>query len=218
MDVLVITDDDARGSLLGACLREDGYQVAHSRCSAELNPPAGGIAPLQAPAMSGMVLFDATGGRAADVAVMRSRFSGPLVVVSADLGDDAELAALEDGADDFLHTPLDPRVLRARVRRLLRPQLPRVVGGIVVDRVRRAVTASGRRLPLTDIEVELVWALASRTGEVVTREHMYRDILKTTYDGHDRGLDIHISRLRPKLSPYGVSIHAVRGSGYILSA
>ena len=58
----------------------------------------------------------------------------------------------------------------------------------------------------------------SRTGEVVTREHMYRDILKTTYDGHDRGLDIHISRLRPKLSPYGVSIHAVRGSGYILSA
>ncbi len=169
-------------------------------------------------AAPGLVILDLTALDAREVLRLRELFAGSMIAVAAEASDELELAALLHGADDFVRTPLDPRILRARVRRLLRPRASCVVGRIVVDKTRRRATAGELRLPLTAIELDVLWTLATHVGEVVTRERLYREVHQVEYDGRDRGLDIHVSRIRPKLSPHGVSIVSVRGSGYLLSA
>lgn len=210
MDVLFIASDDARAMVLNACLREEGYRVERALAVDVLATPDAVV--------PGLVMLDVTALDPRVVARLRDVFAGPLVVVAAEATDETELAALVHGADDFLRMPLDPRILRARVRRLLRPRVSCVVGGIVVDKTRRRATAGDQRLPLTAIELDVLWTLAQHAGEVVTREKLYREVHKVEYDGRDRGLDIHVSRIRPKLSPHGVTIVSVRGSGYLLSA
>lgn len=211
MSILVVAADDDRAMILGACLREDGHTVVRDR---EPTPEALSEAEL--------VILDLSGqpedAGALRVASARERRAGPLVAVGAAASAELEIAALDAGADDFVHAPLDPRVLRARVRRLLQPRITCAVGPMILDRGRRSATVNGLPLHLTAIELEVLWVLAIRAGQVVSRDQIYREVHHTPYDGRDRGVDIHVSRIRPKVVPHGVSIRAVRGTGYLLSS
>jgi DNA-binding response OmpR family regulator len=202
VDVQLIVDDDARALVLAACLRDEGLSLVRVR----------------EPGARGLVLLDASDGGRALIAKVRAACVSPLVVVGpASPEAQLELDALEAGADDFVALPLVPRVLRLRVRRLVGRAAVCVVGPLVLDRQRRRATVDGRPLGLTGIEVDVVAALAAHAGQVVSREHLFRAVHDVPYDGRDRGLDVHVSRARPKLSPHGVRIEAVRGAGYILT-
>jgi DNA-binding response OmpR family regulator len=70
-------------------------------------------------------------------------------------------------------------------------------------------------------EFEVLWLLASRAGEVVSRSELIANLRGFEYDGFDRSMDIRISRLRRKLegqTPQGITIKTVRGKGYLFSA
>ena len=86
--------------------------------------------------------------------------------------------------------------------------------------VAREACYDGALVELTGVEFGLLWALASRAGEVVSRDELYTDVLGARYDGLDRGVDIHLSRVRKKLADRGFDpgeIKSIRGAGYLLA-
>ncbi len=154
----------------------------------------------------------------------RPRYPGAVLALNRGGGDDAVLQALEAGADDVVDAPVAPRVLLARVEALLRRvggSGPAWIGALAVDRARREVQVDGHLVPLTSAEFNLVRILAEQHGRVVSRSRLFRDVLGVPYDGLDRGIDVHVSRVRRKLTRAGladVRIVAVRGQGYQLTA
>ena len=118
-----------------------------------------------------------------------------------------QVAGLEIGADDYVKKPVEPRVLLARVRALLRrsrgPREESPVelrfGGLHVDGRSRRVHLEGEELDLTTTEYDLLHLLATHAGSVLSRDELFRRLRGIEYDGIDRSIDIAISRLRRKL-------------------
>lgn len=163
---------------------------------------------------------------------VRPRYRQPILMLTA-LGDEVdEVVGLEVGADDYLVKPVRPRLLLARIHSLLRrigtsqasadgdgEQVLRV-GGLVLDAARRSVTMDEVEIDLTTTEFDLLWYLAARAGQVVTRESLYVDLRGVAWDGLDRSIDIAVARLRRKLGDDGKHpqiVKSVRGSGYLLA-
>lgn len=162
---------------------------------------------------------------------VRPRYRNPILMLTA-LGDEVdEVVGLEVGADDYLVKPVRPRVLLARIHSLLRrvggvagdadggAQVLRV-DDLVLDGARRSVTRDEVEIELTTTEFDLLWYLASRAGQVVTRESLYIDLRGGEWDGLDRSIDIAVARLRRKLGDDGKHpqiVKSVRGAGYLLA-
>jgi DNA-binding response OmpR family regulator len=92
-------------------------------------------------------------------------------------------------------------------------------GSMEIDRSTRQVRVDQREILLTTAEFDLLWRLACRAGEAVTRDELYADILSREYDGLDRCIDLRVSRLRRKLGDNSRNprlIKSVRYEGYLL--
>ena len=145
-------------------------------------------------------------------------------------GDDVDrIVGLEIGADDYLPKPFNPRELLARMRAILRrsastetaiePTLLQV-DGLELDTAARTFQQNGERIELTDVEFALLEALLHSPGKVVTREELTESVLGRKFHPFDRSLDMHISRLRRKLSGKDMDedrVKTVRGTGYQLA-
>ena len=80
------------------------------------------------------------------------------------------------------------------------------------------VTLDGTPVELTTAEFDLLWLLASRAGEVVTRDQISHALHGHEWDGLDRSIDLCISRLRKKLGDDGRKpdrVRSIRGTGYM---
>jgi DNA-binding response OmpR family regulator len=146
-------------------------------------------------------------------------------------GEDIDrIVGLEIGADDYLPKPFNPRELLARIRAILRrsaanrtarPAIKHLsVGGIELDSGARTATCDGVELDLTNVEFELLGALMSAPGQILTREHLTELVLDRRFNPFDRSLDMHVSRLRRKLddaAKLGDQIKTIRSVGYQLA-
>jgi DNA-binding response OmpR family regulator len=157
---------------------------------------------------------------------LRPGYAGPVVMFTARDEDVDEIVGLELGADDYLTKPVEPRVLLARLRSLLRRFRPAETsseerlsfGQLVVDASARTVMLQQQQIELSTGEFDLLWLLAGMAGRVVDRDSALKSLRGFGYDGMDRSVDIGISRLRRKLMddahrPY--RIKTVRGRGYL---
>jgi DNA-binding response OmpR family regulator len=122
--------------------------------------------------------------------------------------------------------PFSIRELLARVRAMLR----RVdlegrrqgaatgdqvhAGPLVVDSTSRIATLDGKAMHLTRKEFELLHVLVSNPGRAFSREFLVERIWGSDFDGFDRAVDTHVTRLRRKLGPLGERIVTVWGVGY----
>ena len=164
---------------------------------------------------------------------VRHRYRGAILMLTASQSDADHVAGLEIGADDFVTKPIEPRILLARIR----AQLRRLSGGrgsteqsvdgvlrigqLLVDIGSRDVSVAERPVALTTMEFDVLAMLARQAGTVVGRADLYANVLGIEYDGLDRGIDVHISRIRRKLQRSGFDtsrLKAVRGVGYLLAA
>ena len=161
---------------------------------------------------------------------LRQQHLMPIIMVTA-RGDEVDrVLGLEVGADDYLVKPFSLRELLARVRAMLRRvdlegrrQGPSTndriqVGGLVVDSASHAATLDGRPMHLTRKEFELLTVLVSNPGRAFSREFLVQRIWGTDFDGFDRAVDTHVTRLRKKLGPLGDQIVTVWGVGYRFNA
>lgn len=152
-----------------------------------------------------------------------------VLMLSAQGCDDDRIAALDEGADDYLAKPFNPRELVSRIRAVLRRmprgmQLERIMeqsrAGLAVNQEARQAFYRGKRLPLTDVEFTLLNVFLDSPGCVLEREELVTRVFQKQFHPLDRSLDMHISRLRRKLSVVDElvdTIKTIRSSGYLFT-
>jgi DNA-binding response OmpR family regulator len=224
--IMLVEDDPAVARTLTDALEPSGYRLwlaetgADAKTLLERTRPDLIILDLMLPDVDGLVLC--SGLKAiADV---------PIVICSATSQKRDAILGLKLGADDFIAKPFDIYELEARVEAVLRraTQARNVepttalpdhirIGELIIDRSRRRVTLGNAPIQLTPTEYRLVSALASRPDEILSRDDLATLVWGYQDASNGRTIDVHIRRLRVKLSSGPVAapaIVAVRGFGY----
>ena len=161
---------------------------------------------------------------------VRTNYRGIILMLTARDEDFDQILGLEMGADDYIAKPVQPRVLLARIKALLR-RLPTndgpanesekmVFGQFNISQSTRTAVLSGENIDLTTAEFDLLWLLASHAGNVLSRDDLLQELRGIGFDGLDRSIDARISRLRKKLNDdpeNPTRIKTVRGKGYLFS-
>lgn len=165
----------------------------------------------------------------------RQDYDGPVLMLTAREDDTDQVVGLELGADDYVKKPVEPRLLLARIRAMLRRydrasrtnsnSLYRaseteelVFDTLRLDKAAQEVSLAGKSVNLTTNEFFLLWTLASYGGHTLDRETLFKKTRGISYDGIDRSIDISISRLRKKLGDSTEKpwrIKTVWGQGYL---
>lgn len=226
--ILIVEDDDELAALLLEYLGQ--HEFALSRVATGTD----GIEAILATRPDIVVLdLMLPGANGLDVCRrVRAEFGGAILMLTASQSEVDHVAGLELGADDFVVKPIEPRVLLARIRAQLRrigstgSVAPRASDGriqiqsLLLDVPSRDATVDGQPVPLTTMEFDVLARLAAEAGVVVRREDLYTEVMGVEYDGIDRGMDVHVSRIRKKLRDSGFDakqLKSVRGVGYLLA-
>lgn len=216
-------DDITLCELLVEFLKRDGFDAS------AVNSGAEALEAIRHDAQYDAVVLDIMMPGASGLEVLqslRSRFNVPIIMLTG-RGDDIDrIIGLEMGADDYIGKPCNPRELAARLRAVLRrtaeppDRTTRPVleaNGVRVDIGRREASLGGQPLNLTSAEFNTLALLMQSAGEVLSKEFLTEKVLHRKLNAYDRSIDVHISRIRQKLSTHpGASnlIKAVRGAGY----
>jgi DNA-binding response OmpR family regulator len=230
--VLVVEDDPDIAHLLVDALELADYRVWHAadgheaRACIESARPDLVLLDLVLPDMDGLVLCS----------LLKSMAEVPIIICSASSRRSDPVLSLKLGADDFVRKPFEIEDLLARVEAVLRrapprpattaaPPAPRQaqlrVGELVVEPGRRRATLAGEVVPLTPTEFRLLTALVGHPESVLTRDRLAREVWGYADATNGRTIDVHVRRLRVKLSHgrvLGPSIVSVRGMGYRITA
>ena len=151
----------------------------------------------------------------------------PIILLTARSDDIDVVVGLESGADDYVVKPVQPRVLDARIRAVLRrhggstPEQVDVAvfGDLSVDRSAMIVSRGGLPISLTPTELKLLVELSRRPGQALSRQQLLRLVWDHDYLGDSRLVDACVQRLRAKVEPVPSEpqlIRTVRGIGYRL--
>ena len=225
VDILLVEDDRRLAELTAEYFEQNGLSVAiESRGDKALAQfarvkPRVVLLDLMLPGADGLTICRE----------LREIFKGPILIFTARDSDIDQVIGLEAGADDYVTKPVDPMVLLARTRALLRrvetSDQPRAQGGdIVLGALRispsaQQVLLDNDAVQLTTHEFELLLLLARHAGTVLSRDDIFRHLRGIDYDGIDRTIDGRISKLRKKLGDDATEparIKTVWGKGYLL--
>jgi two-component system response regulator CpxR len=224
-DILLIDDDVELCSMLSEYMGRNGFRIA-----AIHRGDTGLRTALEKP--FAMILLDVMLPGLDGLEVLRRlrASSSVSVLLLTARGDDVDrIVGLEIGADDYLPKPFNPRELLARMRAILRrtagthekqDQTLLRADGLELNLATRTVLQNGKKIELTDVEFALLEALMRSPGKVVSREEISESALGRKFHPFDRSLDMHVSRLRRKLSPKDATeelVKTIRGTGYQLA-
>lgn len=138
----------------------------------------------------------------------------PIIFLTAKDSDDDMVSGLNLGADDYIAKPYSIKNVLARVAAVLRRTTPKKIQGINCNRATLLCTVDGSPVKLPRKEFELLALFLENPGRIFTRE----EILDRIWPQHsviiDRSIDVHITRLRSKIAPYGKNIVNRSGYGY----
>ena len=227
--VLIVEDEESFLEALRIGLTREGFAIDVARDGAEALERFGAIEP-------DIVLLDLMLPRISGIDVcreIRTKSDVPIIMVTAKGEEIDAVVGLEVGADDYVTKPYRFRELVARMRSVLRrsvsdaaaPSEPASagsqarleVGEVVIDTGRHEVSVRGDRVEMPLKEFDLLVALVSSPGRVLTRDVLIDQVWGHDYVGDTKTLDVHIKRLRNKVeadpsSP--TAIVTIRGLGY----
>ena len=158
----------------------------------------------------------------------RPNYQGRILMLTASEDSIDQIVGLEVGADDFVQKPIEPRVLLARIRALLRrssiaPEPTETPSKnllkfreLNINKASRNVEFQQQMLDLTTPEFDMLALLAENAGEIVSREQVFKALKNIEYDGLNRFADITISQIRKKLGDNADDyLKTIRGKGYL---
>ena len=229
--ILIVEDDERLASLTRDYLQNNGLTVSiesHGGAAVERirkEQPDLVVLDLMLPGEDGLSICRR----------VRPQYSGPILMLTARTDDMDQILGLEMGADDYIGKPVQPRVLLARIRALMRRVIEKnqpLVGAdpvsegpvrvqfneLIIDRSMREAWLSGNTVDLTSAEFDLLWLLASNAGRVLSREEIFTALRGIEYDGQDRSIDVRVSRIRPKIGDdpiHLLRVKTVRSKGYL---
>jgi len=216
--VLLVEDDPAARQGLELALRRLGYQV---RLAGTGEAALDGICEYAADVVVLDVMLPGVDGF--EVCRRLRRDSDVPVIMLTARGDDFDIVAgLEAGADDYVVKPVEPRVLDARIRAVLRRMAradspAETYGELVIDRGSLVVRRAGREVSLTPTELRLLLVLSGSPRQVFSREQLLDQVWEHDYLGDSRLVDACVQRLRAKIETDTSEpryIQTVRGFGY----
>jgi two-component system KDP operon response regulator KdpE len=199
---ILVCDDDAQIlRALRLVLRGAGYEVLTSSTAEEaldrasIGGPHAAIIDLMLPDRPGIEVCTE----------LRAWSEIPIIVLSAVTDEATKIAALQNGADDYVTKPFAPGELVARVQAVLRragraPTEPRIeAAGLVIDLAAHSVTVDGEEVRLTPIEFALLRALAVNRGLLMTHRKLLAEVWGPEFVDATPLLRTHIANLRRKL-------------------
>ncbi|MDH6676829.1 two-component system response regulator MtrA [Rhodococcus sp. LBL1] len=220
--VLLIEDDDNLRDALSLALHRYGYTVTDA-ASGETGLSALTDGPVDLVVLD--VMLPGVDGFEVCRRI-RARSTVPIIMLTA-RGEDVDVVSgLETGADDYVVKPVQPRILDARIKAVLRrasaavaaaPTGREVHGDLVIDRDALTIIEGDRRPELTRTEWQLLLALSERPGQVFSREQLLERVWGFDHLGGSRLVDACVQRLRAKLEKEPSNpryVQTVRGFGY----
>lgn len=231
INLLLVEDDVRLAELIQDYIEQQGFKVRlqHRGDSAvaEFQPEITDIVilDLMLPGMDGLQVCQQ----------IRKVFDGPLLILTAKNSDIDHVMGLELGADDFVTKPIEPPVLLARLRALMRryhrssnnnPESLEQIhelhfGNLYINRNAQQVSLEQVSIDLTTQEFALLWLLAENAGKILSRDQIFVHMRGIEYDGMDRSVDVRISHLRKKLQDNADQpkrLKTVWGKGYLFVA
>lgn len=203
--ILVVDDEPGLRRALATNLRARGYLVdvaesgEHALTLAADHHPDLVVLDLGLPGIDGIEVIEGIRG-----------WSGmPIVVLSARGAEDAKVAALDAGADDYVMKPFGMAELLARVRAGLRRSVAAGEDGSAivatdafsVDLAAKRVTAGGEEVHLTPTEWHVVEVLIRNPGKLVSQRQLLQEVWGPAYEKETNYLRLYLAQIRRKLEP-----------------
>jgi two-component system, OmpR family, phosphate regulon response regulator OmpR len=218
--LLVVDDDERLRGLLRRYLADNGFRITLAADAAEARLKLKSleydlaIVDVMMPGENGFEL----------TASLKAERRVPILLLTAMAEAENRIHGLEQGADDYLVKPFEPRELVLRIRNILARAASDGVGasaevrfgGFRLDLKRGELLRGDELVHLTAAERALLGALAQRAGAPVSRERLAEE---AQFSGNVRTVDVQITRLRRKIErdpKYPRYLQTVRGIGYVL--
>ena len=218
--IMVVDDDPNIRELVRLYLEKEGFEVTCAERGDEAvklfraSPPNLMLLDVMLPGMDGWQVCRE----------VRKISNIPIIMLTAKDETFDKVLGLELGADDYIVKPFDMKELVARIKAVIRrfqasdaPEKELVFPGLTINISQYTVTYMGKPLEMPPREIELLYFLASHPGMVFTREQLLEQVWGYDYFGDSRTVDVHVKRLREKLSggeELGWQIKTVWGVGY----
>ena len=216
--LLVVDDDERLRDLLRRYLSDNGFRVTAASNAAEARQKLNSlefdllIVDVMMPGETGFEL----------TASLKSNRKAPVLLLTAMAEPENRIYGLEQGADDFLAKPFEPRELVLRIRNILQRAAVADLtadlrfGSFRFDTKRGELWRGDELAHLTAAEGALLTALARCAGTPLTREILAEE---AQFSGNVRTVDVQITRLRRKIErdpKFPRYLQTVRGTGYVL--
>jgi len=215
--ILAVEDDIHIGKLLRMELSHEGYEVevltdgkeALKHLEKEL--PDLLILDVMLPGLDGFTVLEE----------IREYISTdlPVIMLTAKGEVKDRIRGLRSGADDYLPKPFVIEELLARIEAVLRRKgkVERIsYHELMLDLQSREASVSGEPLQLSRTEFDLLAALLSNAGIVMSKERLLEKVWGSEDWGNPNVVEVYINYLRKKLGKTGERIKTVRGSGYVV--
>ena len=220
LKILLVDDDHNIRQLVNLYLQKEGFEVMMADRGDEAlkmfkaSPPNLILLDIMLPGMDGWQVCRE----------VRKISNIPIIMLTAKDETFDKVLGLELGADDYVAKPFDMKELVARIKAVSRrfqnaeaPEKELVFPGLTININQYTVMYMGKELEMPPKELELLYFLASHPGMVFTREQLLEQVWGYDYFGDSRTVDVHVKRLREKLSggeAMGWQIKTVWGVGY----
>lgn len=211
--ILVIDDEEALREGLKVYLELEGYDVC--ACHDAESAMAMDLSDFD------LILLDIMmdGMNGIDFAkIIRSRQETadvPIIFLTAKDSEDDMITGLDIGADDYIAKPYSLRNVKARIEAVLRRTgIKGSCNGVKCDRDTLVCTVDNKEVRLPRKEFEILALMHENKGRIFSREELLDRIWPEKTIVTDRSVDVHVTRLRSKISPYGRNIVSRSGYGY----
>ena len=218
--LLVVDDDERLRGLLRRYLTDNGFRITLAADAAEARLKLRSIdydlaiVDVMMPGENGFEL----------TASLKAERRVPILLLTAMAEAENRIHGLEQGADDYLAKPFEPRELVLRIRNILAraardgsaASAEMRLGGFRFDLKRGELLRGDEPVHLTAAEAALLGVLAQRAGAPVSRERLAEE---AQFSGNVRTVDVQMTRLRRKLEldpKFPRYLQTVRGIGYVL--